>query len=156
MFELVEDILKNFKGSEVVQSDDFETTLLVPGVPGKVRVTATGITMTFNNIIPGSVALDVLSAVATGGLERELVMGLSTILTDVVKANDRYAHYMSGKPENQKERIQAVDDCLVLLKQDLQMVEKTLKQIQGAHKDAHNDPCPFCDSVKCLDGTCRV
>lgn len=63
MDTLVNQILEAIPGSEVTAKDEFETTLVVKGVPGFVRVTEGGITMTFNNVIPGSVAVEVLQAV---------------------------------------------------------------------------------------------
>lgn len=55
-----------FPGTQVLrdQSDEVQTTLQVPGIPGYVRVMDHGITMTFNNTIPEEVAIPVLQAIA--------------------------------------------------------------------------------------------
>lgn len=63
--ETIKKIKKAFPKTEITEIDEgFESTLKVPGVPGFVRVSPTGITMTFNNTIPSKVAVRVLKAVS--------------------------------------------------------------------------------------------
>lgn len=63
MHKLAKKILKEIPGTKLIEVDEYETDLQVPGIPGYVRVTETGFTMTHNNIIPSSVALRVLNAI---------------------------------------------------------------------------------------------